>query len=164
MRMVIKNADFSSVSIGKVYKDLSFSYDTDAKLREIPWLNVVDTTADFPWTENNNASNTLILVANSSSSSYSTMTDKTRFVTDYIEVVQGMTITGKFANTNTVPTIVCFDENKNTLGPSSTYCSWINGTASFTFTVPAGVKYIKLQCSSIYASSGYKFVGTMPSA
>ena len=161
MRIIIKGADFSANSIGKVGKDLSFAYNTDAELKTIPFLNIVDRTANLPWTgDTSNVRAELIYLGSSSATSFTTNTSAARIITDYIEVTEGMTITGVFNTTNSVPTIICFDESKNVLGPSATYTCWINGTDSFTFTIPSGVKYIKLEVNSV--STGFYFRGTMP--
>ena len=154
MRIKIKNADFSSVSIGKVEKDFSFAYVGSEKLKTTPWVNVINPAANLPWTSGGtNLSDITFLLASSSSSSYSTLTNNQRMLSDYIEVVEGMIITTNLKNTDTVPLIVCYDANKNALGPSSTYCLWKTSSAEYssTFTIPAGVKYIRINVPGLYA-------------
>lgn len=155
MRIVIKNADFSSVSIGKVTKDLSFNYVGD-DIRDFPWDNISDKTVALPWVGglSSNVTGTTILLATSEASSYTVLTNNNnRIVSDFIEVVPGMVITSKIiTGTNNIPFIVCYNANKEALGPSSTYNQWSESVIEKTFTIPEGVKYIKIQSSGIKAS------------
>lgn len=161
MRIIIKDADFSANSIGKVGKDLSFAFNTVDELRNMPWLNIVDKTEALPWNEDmGNTSTITFYAATTSATTFSTITNAARIISDYFEVVEGMQISVLTNNTINIPTLLCFDENKNILGPSSTYTEWLGTTGSFIFTVPSGVKYIQFQINTL--DTGHYFRGTMP--
>lgn len=169
MRVIIKNADFSSVSIGKVEKDLSFDYQGVLQLKTFPWVNA-NLSAPLPWTDGN------LLIADylsaaDSAESYTQQHNAARLVSDYIEVTEGMVIETNCKNTYNVPAIICYNANKEALGPSSTYCLWkTNNEYNYArFTVPAGVKYIVVNFMEIVdaateASTITRYIkATMPS-
>ena len=160
MRIVIKDADFSAVSIGKVYRDLSFNYPNTASLKaDFPWANVISRTAALSWNQSSgNLSNTTFLGASSGDNAYTPYTNNNaRLVSDYLEVCPGMVIHfNHFINTATIPVIVCYDENKTPLGPSASYSKWVTSTSAddTSFTVPDGVKYITFCVTSLDDFSG----------
>lgn len=164
MRIVIKNADFSAVSIGKVVKDLSFSYGVggDKTMQELPWINISNTSAALPWNDGNAIiTSTNYLAATDSSESYTTANNAHRIISDFIEVTQGMVIKSNSSGATNVPSIICYNESKEALGPGNGYACWyeINSNEKI-YTIPAGVKYIKYQATEV-ASSQY-FKGEMP--
>ena len=172
MRVVIKNADFSGNSIGKVGRDYSFTAvgnrPDGIKLYENWALNgqgtayvistklyVIDTSGD----------DDLVLFDNTE--------DRSRLLTGFIEVIPGMTIARNnmpsinfISDGITIPYLVCFDENKQLLADAESYATYIpiGGTiVNRDFTIPAGVKYVRCQ-TAISNDSGTNIVsGNMPS-
>ena len=165
MRLIIKGADFSTVSIGKVVKDLSFEYHHEDC---VEWLTNPPTVSPivFPvsaGTEESNNSSTVYYAASSSDSSYRYTDNQHRYTSDFIEVTPGMKIKGLYTTgTATVPTIVCFDSSMNNpLTPISIYAYWGNTSDDgWAFTIPNNVKYIKIQINTLF--SGGKILGEMP--
>ena len=143
MRIVIKDADFSAVSIGKVIEDLSFTFLPSSFVNYLS-----DTTPNF--------TAVTYFVGSSTSENLSTATNANRGISDFIKVIPGMQIKfeGTWSNTSTTPSIVAFDGNKNVLPPSK--CGWT--TESSSFIVQQGVAFIKLQSSGVTGEC----VGTMP--
>lgn len=142
MRLVIKNANFLSVSIGKVVKDLSFSFDSADGVNAI--------NAFFP---NYNSGGDRTKTHYYTGSEGSTVVDagetSNRLATDYIEVTKDMVIQGGpywyTGNVASEPCVVAFDSNKNIISAS---CVWLDSLgSSFSYTVPNGVKYIKIMYS-----------------
>ena len=78
MRVIIKNADFSAVSIGKVIEDLSFKIDTN---------NV--TSKFVNWNGTSSSSIQYYVINNGE---LGTTENGNRIRTDYIKVVPGMDI------------------------------------------------------------------------
>ena len=106
---------------------------------------------------------TTVYFASQGDSHFTTQDTANRFVTDYIEVIPNMTVKGSWCrNTDAVPSVVCFGANKNVVEPAnSTNAAWSTGGYSFAeFTIPSGVKYIKIQTSNI--DSSFSVVGKMP--
>ena len=164
MRVIIKNADFSEVSIGKVVKDLSFDYPNSSALRNAPWENGPVATTALPWNDGMYSS-TSYLSAAEDAAQYTPVTNAHRLVTDFIEVVEGMIITSNLmGGSDNLPVLICYDSTKNVLGPSSTYTKWNKSTylENWTFTVPAGVKYIKIQSTGILNTVDQILKGEMP--
>lgn len=147
MRVIIKGADFSEVSIGKVVKDLSFEVSANT-VKGVSgftnWDSVNESTISEPVyridTENN-----IVYYGNKS----------LRLHTDFIEVVGGMTITAKAFSSNgngeVIPNIVCFDKDKQlfTDASDSTHVLYFNlnshNVQTINFTIPEDVKYIIIQ-------------------
>lgn len=161
MRVIIKNADFSEVSIGKVVKDLSFSYVGEA-LNNIfanpvdDWSLVIDALPyDYSAGQGHNEKATLY-VGGSDAQSWTVLNNANRFVTEEIEVCEGMQLTVHLNSTfpTNMPSITCFDSDHQVLAP--------NVAASWTspYTIPAGVKYVKFQFQGI--STTTSVAGTMP--
>lgn len=160
MRIVIKNADFSSVSIGKVIEDLSFSFSiTNENVNEnvLNPPSVALTSSALVASPENNDGTTIYLAESSGSTFDVRVNNKNRWVTDFFEVTEGMIInltswySGGEANT---PNVVCFDENKNVMNPP-------NGCWSgSSYIIPSGCHYIKFQSSQIRLNQGAS--GTMP--
>ena len=170
MRIIIKNADFSQVSIGKVVKDLSFAFDSSNGAGGGTGHGDMDViNAFFP----NFNSGSPTSATYYSGSSGGTVTDAgttvNRIVSDFIEVSEGMTITAERmpSGGSSSPIMIAFDANKAII---SSACMWASGTPPYidTKVLPAGVKYIKFQtgASSTAIGSfedGYpKCSGSMP--
>lgn len=152
MRMIIKNADFSSVSIGKVVKDLSFSFTAE---------DGNDAINAFFINYNNGSFTRATIYLGNSGNPVTGSTSNGRTVTDFIEVTGGMKINLQrvYAPSNS-PTVIAFDADKNIL---SSKCRWETGYAPYTYIVPEGVKYIKLQSQGIETTYPYTTCsGTMP--
>lgn len=160
MRIVIENADFSSVSIGKRVKDLSFSYANGTAMLGIlvnPPTGVSAVTSSISAGSGTNPTASYY-TGSSSSETLTAASNANRFVSDFIEVTEGMGISStKLGNTYTVPSIVAFDSGKNVLTPNK--CAWSSGGA-LSYTVPSGVKYIKIQTSVLAVDTN--ITGTMP--
>ena len=140
MRVVIKGADFSSVSIGKVVNDLSFSFkatDGVAVINEFfPTYNS-GSPISAPYYIGASGSEVTLEASGSSS----------RVVSDYHKVSEGMSIVmGYLTNPSSGPIIICFDENKNIL---SSKCFWNPDKVNNTITIPSGVSYIRFQTNFI---------------
>ena len=140
MRIVIKDADFSDVSIGKVVEDLSFLFTAADGVDAI--------NAFFP---NYNSGGTIqdtTCYIGSEGGTVSPQTKHNRLVSDFHEVVEGMTVKTLFviSGGDTVPAIVAFDASKNVI---STACMWINEYTQKTYIVPANVKYLKFQTNAV---------------
>ena len=163
MRIAIKGADFSAVSIGKVTRDLSF---------ELCGNTVDGISSDFlNWDEDEQTVHNvhtyqIVEGVVSLTSSYGE-----RLQSDYIEVCEGMTVTfGNVTDANASNGIrallVCFDENKNLLTTAATYAAWrdLGGSTinNSPFVIPSGVKYIILQCQKTTTTNKNIFTGTMP--
>ena len=139
MRIIVKNADFSEVSIGKVVIDLSFSFDA------ADGVDAINTF--FPNYNSGTPSNTTIYTGRSGETvSASDSPTNTRLVSDYIQVRPGMIINTRFAATvATTPLIIAFNNNKEIISGS---CGW-NADNTYSYEVPSGVAYIKVQVSSV---------------
>ena len=149
MRVIIKNADFSAVSIGKVIEDLSFKIDTN---------NV--TSKFVNWNGTSSSSIQYYVINNGE---LGTTENGNRIRTDYIKVVPGMDILlNNCTNTQSVPTIVCFNSNKHPLGVSSCYITDTT-VANAHYTIPQGTAYIWIQIQALYlTTSAFLIMGTMP--
>lgn len=169
MRLVIKNADFSGVSIGKVVKDLSFEYDA----HNLSWLQ----QATPPSYSDIDAAGADGIAAGSSYgvSSYwkgsngdadwvKVESGSARFTSIPIEVSEGMVITLKrMANTSDAcPVIECLNSEGEPLStPSGTVAAWnTDDMTDVTFTIPANTKYIMVIFAKVYKWSSVK--GVMP--
>lgn len=140
MRIVIKGADFSAVSIGKVVEDLSFSFKASDGVDAI--------NAFFP-TYNSGSPETAPYYTGSSGSEVTidTSGSSSRVVSDYHKVSEGMSIVMSYlTNPSSGPIIICFDENKNIL---SSKCFWNAEQINKTITIPSGVSYVKFQTNYI---------------
>jgi hypothetical protein len=140
MRVVIKGADFSSVSIGKVVEDLSFSFkatDGVAAINEFfPTYNS-GSPISAPYYVGTNGSEVTLEASGSSS----------RVVSDYHKVSEGMSVVMSYlSNPFSGPIVICFDENKNIL---SSKCFWNSDQINKTITIPSGVSYVKFQTNYI---------------
>ena len=123
-----------------------FSYYGTDGLASMPLLNV-DKTSPMPWAQTyGNVLGTTLYIATSEDSEFTIVQSNTRLVSDFIPVTPGMEISTTLSGSANVPIVICFDENKQPLGPSSTYCIWgDNSTTTVrTLTIPAGVAYIKV--------------------
>ena len=169
MRIVIKNADFSSVSIGKVVKDLSFSFDSsngtgpgeghgdNAVINEFfpNWNNGTPTEAEY---YSGTEGGTVTMAG---------ITDN-RIVSDFHEVSEGMLISlSMVAGGSSIPNIIAFAADKTTIVSSA--CKWGSGAhMDSSLVVPEGVKYVKFQTPTTGAgvgnlADGYTTAsGTMP--
>jgi hypothetical protein len=161
MRIIIKNADFSSVSIGKVVKDLSFNYSNGVAVNGIllnPCTNeLLITSSGYDFGSGSNVAATYKVASEGDSDWSSDTTTVNRGVSNFIEVSAGMIIRGNHltGGGSRVPTVVCYNSNKEVLPPS--YALWGNLDL---FTIPNGVSYIKIQINNIRSTS--KIGGTMP--
>lgn len=162
MRIVIKGADFSAVSIGKVTRDLSFEL----------CGNTIDGISGFPnWDEDEQIVHAVKTYQIIDGVVSLTSTLGERLQSDYIEVCEGMTVTlsnvtDANASNGIRALLVCFDENKNLLTTAATYAAWrdLRGSVinNSPFTIPSGVKYIRLQCVKTTTTNKNIFTGTMP--
>ena len=143
MRLVVRGADFSAVSIGKVYKDISFDLD---------YQEIISILENPPYNP----------AATPSSTSYGTFNNNARFITDYIPVVEGMTIIFQgLCGGNSVPAITCYDSSKTIKTPPQTYSIWSNDdSVRAEFVVPAGVSFIRATFERLTANT--KLERTMP--
>lgn len=170
MRLVIKNADFSSVSIGKVERDLSFQVSANS-----------DGVVGFENWDGSAIVNTKGTVATISDGvvSYPNTTLYDRLYTDYIEVSEGMIISAASGSSvkspsssaRVIPVIVCFNENKELLTDASVYAGYFDlltidpdseNPTNIPFTVPSGVKYVKIQTIKYSNSTANVIRGVMP--
>lgn len=161
MRLIIKNSDFSSVSIGKVLKDISFSVDS-SNYKDY-FLNPPYNTNLPQYSYDGNCDGVTQYSASSGDSSYTLYeNDKNKFQTDFISVTEGMTIELKYLHGgNNCPVLVCFNSAKQPLVPANgTNAVWFAEIMSGTFVIPSGCSYIKIQTSIIRSDSA--IVGTMP--
>lgn len=146
MRIVIKNADFSSVSIGKVVKDLSFSFDSANGAGSGEGHGDIVTINAFFLNFNSGTPTATTIYAGSEGGTVTTVDNSpNRFVSDFHEVSEGMIINAyQFGHDNNSPNIIAFDEDKNIVSAS---CKWVSSTSPYdaTFVVPNGVKYVKFQ-------------------
>lgn len=162
MRIVIKGADFSEVSIGKVTKDLSFRV-------------CASTTAEggvqgFANWDGTSKTNTNLFKISDDSVFMDSNQSNARLQTDYIEVVKDMTVSAtaeQLNGTNSIfPWIVCFNSNKTLLTDASVYAVYdplnTSGSRTISFVIPDGVKYIKVQSNTTAASNRNIFIGSMP--
>ncbi len=148
MRVIIKGADFSEVSIGKVVKDLSFEVSAN-KIKGVSgftnWNEESQSVVSEPVYRVNTEDNT-VYYGNKS----------LRLHTDFIEVVGGMTVTAQAfnangGNTEIIPNIVCFDKDKQlfTDASDSTHVLYFDlnshDVETINFTIPEDVKYIIIQ-------------------
>lgn len=146
MRVVIKGADFSNVSIGDVIEDLSFVF----KNNEFTNCNPSAATGFNPAD---------IYVGGSSAEAFTiSENNPNRGISDFIRVIPNMTLTftGTWSNTATVPSVVPFDASQNLLTPAKGF--WT--TEGRSFVIPEGVYFVKLQASSY--SGGGTCTGSMP--
>lgn len=152
MRVIIKNADFSDVSIGKVVKDLSFSFTAADGVDAI--------NAFFPNYNSGTPTSTTIYVG-SSGGSVTTSSSANRSVSDYIPVIAGMTIKLNFvASAATTPVLIAFNSNKEVISSS---CVWETTNNPVTYTVPEGVAFIKVQVQTVVTGTNNTAAsGTMP--
>lgn len=150
MRIVVKGADFSAVSIGKVVEDLSFEINKD---------NVADKMVNW-----NGTSASSVTYYQISDNQLSEITNANRVRTDYIKVTPGMKIKfNKATNTATIPFVVSFDENKNVLGVDKCFVSDAGTLYDTEFTIPSGVSYIWVQLQvSAFTQAEFLVKGIMP--
>ena len=120
MRIVIKGADFSDVSIGKIIRDLSFRVcgASDSEEGVHGFINYSDGQVI-------KADATYEVI----DGSVTAVSPVFRLITDYLPVVPGMEITFlgiKKSNTSTiiVPFVSCFDSSKTLLTDASTYAAY----------------------------------------
>lgn len=170
MRILIKGADFSEVSIGKVTRDLSFQVSA----------NSTGVTGFENWDGSSiiNTKGTVAIISNGIVS-YPDITLYDRLYTDYIEVCEGMIISAASGSSvkspsssaRIIPVIVCFNENKELLTDASTYAGYFDlltidpdstNPTNIPFTVPSGVKYIKIQTIKYANSTDNVITGIMP--
>lgn len=164
MRVIIKNADFSSVSIGKVTTDYSFSYKGEQvnNILDNPvddWSVVIAADPNaYPAGAGNNGNTTFYLGSNGATEYQVYADNPNRLTSDEIEVIEGMVITAtpKAGSTlpNNMPTIICYNAAHELLAPNVA-ASW-----SSPYTIPAGVKYIKFQFAGLSVSA--EVAGVMP--
>lgn len=149
MRVIIKGADFSKVSIGKIVKDLSFEVSANT-VKGVSgftnWDSVNESTISEP-VYRIDTNNNIVYYGNKS----------LRLHTDFIEVVGGMIITAKAfssnsgANNEIIPNIVCFNKDKQlfTDASDSAHVLYFNlnshDVETINFTIPEDVKYIIIQ-------------------
>ena len=173
--MIIKNADFSSVSIGKVNKDLSFELcgnTTDGVSGFPNWNPDTSTVVSARMYKIDESGETPIVYL-------PTFGGGERLQSDYIEVSEGMiifpndswpSILNPSGSTTINTSLACFDEDKNLLTDASLYSVYrkyedssnTSRGAGAPFTVPAGVKYIIIQ-TLLTSSSGKNIIrGIMP--
>lgn len=160
MRIIIKDADFSEVSIGKIVKDLSFSYDNGTKVLGILVNPPTGVSVVSQIYSADSGVNPAAKYYNGSvdSAELTETNNAYRYVSELIEVSPGMVITGStIPNTTGNPSVVAFDYNMDVLTPSE--CAWSNDGA-FSYTVPNGVKYISFQM--VILSPFASLTGTMP--
>ena len=161
MRVIIKNADFSGVSIGKVVRDLSFNYDTLQEMNSILTnpvddLSVVDPTDGYGAGSGHNGSATYYW-ASSGDQEYTPNTNQYRFISNKIEVSEGMKITyTAIDGASDLPTIICYSEEDTLIVPPEAFWGSFNGE----YVIPSGVKYIRFQCAHLYGYATIK--GEMP--
>lgn len=153
MRVIIKGADFSEVSIGKVTRDLSFrlvSNSTEVTIAsaedEVGYKNYSDGTLErvYVYRIEEEEGRLKVILGNSKSD---------RLQTYPIEVVPGMSIsfvdTGNVSTSSSIiPNLVCLDGDKNLLSDPSTYAAYIpysQPSVNMPFIVPNGVKYVIIQ-------------------
>lgn len=149
MRIIVKGADFSNVSIGKVIKDLSFNYNTlqlvnSVLTNPIDDLSVVDPVNGYGAGNGHNGSVTYYGAAEGDAN-YQSYTNKYRFISNLIEVAEGMVITYNML-TSMTPLFIFYSDKNTMIIPPQGY--W--GSDTGTFTIPSGVKYIRFQTSKIY--------------
>lgn len=139
MRIVIKNADFSSVSIGKVIKDLSFSFDSADGVAAI--------NAFFPNYNSGTPTNTTYYTGASGSTVTEAGTTNARLVTDFIEVEPGMIINAVSFDRGSAsePSLIAFNASKEIISSACGYVELIGSYKLVNFVIPDNVKYIKLQ-------------------
>lgn len=163
MRVIIKGADFSEVSIGKVIRDLSFRVSANKGLPE--------GVHGFPnWDESTQVANNVKLYQiNEGVVQLPSVGSSARLQSDYIEVSEGMIIsadTSLVATSRMAPQVVCFDSNKNLFTDAAVYSAYISSTnySPLSFTIPAGVKYIKIQSSvgNDTTATHNVYIGSMP--
>ena len=167
MRVIIKGADFSNVSIGKVTKDLSFRISANPLATE-------GVHGFTNWDEENQTVLTSDTAYKVSGSTVSQSNGTSRLITDFIEVIPGMAISLFRGQTNingsssTYAIISCFNSNKELLTNASTYAAWMDRTSPYNlnnipFTVPEGVAYIRIMSNSNTTSDGQNiYIGSMP--
>lgn len=161
MRLIIKNADFSSVSIGKVPKDLSFS--VDSSNYEDYFLNPPYDTTLPQYAYDGNCDAVTQYNAQDGDNAYTLYeNDKNRFQTDFIPVTEGMTIELKYLQGgNSCPVLVCFNSAKQPIVPANeTTAVWFAEITSGDFVIPNGCSFIKIQTSIL--RSDFAIKGTMP--
>lgn len=160
MRVVIKGADFENVSIGKVVKDLSFSFSITNENVSDYLLNppTVSLTNSILGAANTNNNGTIIYIGTSSDASITASPNNpNRWVSDFIPVVAGMTIdlSTWYRGGETTPIIICFDSDKNIMNQPNG--AW--GSVG-SYVIPSGCAYIKLQSQQMKLGQGAS--GTMP--
>ena len=165
MRVIIKGADFSQVSIGKVVKDLSFEYLSGSAINTIlanPIDNVSYIDPSTGYTPGSHNASTTFYMASASDASYTVMNNTYRLVSDFIEVTSGMTISGnRLTGRNVMPIIICYNKNKELIEPP--VAKWTDdANRTFTYIIPNNVAYIKIQTEILYQDSSIK--GTMPTS
>lgn len=164
MRIIVKGADFSNVSIGKVIKDLSFNYNTLQQMNSllanpVDDLSLVDPTDGFAAGGRGGGHNgsATYYGAESGDSQYQSATNEYRFISNLIEVTEGMVITyTAIDGSSSLPTFICYSDENTLIVPPVAYWGSFNGT----YTIPAGVKYIRFQCAHLYSYATLK--GDMP--
>lgn len=160
MRVVIKGADFENVSIGKVVKDLNFSFSITNENASNYLLNppTVSLTSSSLSADDSNNNGTIVYIGTSSDASITASPNNpNRWVSDFIPVIAGMTIdlSTWYRGSETTPILICFDSEKNIMNqPNGVW-----GSAG-SYVVPANCAYIKLQSQQMRLGQGAS--GTMP--
>lgn len=167
MRVIIKGADFSNVSIGKVVEDLSFRVSANP-LAEEGVHGFMNWDEDSQTVTTSNASYRITDGVVSQASGIS------RLITGFIKVIPGMIVSlvGGQTNINSSSSIYsiisCFNANKELLTNASIYAAWMNKTSPYTlnnipFTVPEGVAYIRIMSNSNATTAAQNiYIGSMP--
>lgn len=140
-----------------------FSYAGYNALKTIPWANVIDTTAPLPWQQGSNLDAATYVKAAPTDVAYTQVTGSGNVVSDFIEVYPGMELkTTLIGRSEQYPVVVCYDSNKEPVGPGAAYCIWNDAyTSEKTLTIPAGVAYIVICIPAIdtYMGSAWYIKG-----
>ena len=152
MRIIIKNADFSSVSIGKVVEDLSF----------IVHNNVDELNEFFPNYNSGTFTSTTFYKCSQGSTDVEEITTDQRAVSDFVKVTSGMTLecSSIATGSKSTPVFVTFDANKATVASSF---AWTDNVGNASMVVPNGIEWIKVQTTGFSGSGTSQFIkGDMP--
>ncbi len=160
MRVIIKGADFENVSIGKVIKDLSFSFEiTNENVGEYllnrPTVSL--TTSSINASDQNN-NGTIVYIGGSTDVTITeSPNNPNRWVSDFIPVDEGMTINLSkwYRGPETTPILICFNSEKQVMNQPNG--AW---STSNSYVIPSGCAYIKLQSQQMRLGQGAS--GTMP--
>lgn len=167
MRVIIKGADFSNVSIGKVVEDLNFRISANSLAEEgvYGFMN---------WDEDSQTVTTSDAIYRITDGVVYQGSGSSRLITDFIKVIPGMIVSLKGGQTyingsNSIISIIsCFNANKELLTDASIYAAWMNNTSPYMlnnipFTVPEGVTYIRIISNNNTTSVNQNiYIGSMP--